>query len=175
VIGAAFLRGDGIRAHVESGSCPHAGPARYGAAATRDHHTAHDVASWPEIGTAVLARIEAGKTRAARETSHSSFGAVSVAKSGEEVCGDAWAIDESGPTTTLFVAMGWGMGRTPLKQLSKLSDCSATFEAIRSGVDASRIHQWRLASDPWRGRFDSQTRRHFRGARERRRRTCLQE
>jgi hypothetical protein len=34
----------------------------------------------------------------------------SVAKLGEDVCGDAWAIDCSGATTTLFVADGLGHG-----------------------------------------------------------------
>jgi anti-sigma regulatory factor (Ser/Thr protein kinase) len=87
-----------------------AGTAGHGLGAVIRQSTFVDIASWPEIGTAVLARIEPGKPRAARETSRSDFGAVSVAKSGEEVCGDAWAIDQSGPTTTLFVADGLGHG-----------------------------------------------------------------
>jgi anti-sigma regulatory factor (Ser/Thr protein kinase) len=87
-----------------------AGTAGHGLGAVIRQSTFVDVASWPGIGTAVLSRIEPGKTRAVSETSHSSFGAVSVAKLGEEVCGDAWAIDQSGPTTTLFVADGLGHG-----------------------------------------------------------------
>jgi anti-sigma regulatory factor (Ser/Thr protein kinase) len=87
-----------------------AGTAGHGLGAVIRQSSFVDVASWPEIGTAVLARIEPGKTHAARKTAHSSFGAVSIAKPGEEVCGDAWAIDQSGPTTTLFVADGLGHG-----------------------------------------------------------------
>jgi anti-sigma regulatory factor (Ser/Thr protein kinase) len=69
-----------------------------------------ELASWPGIGTAILARIEPGKTRGAHPVSRSGFGAVSVAKLGEDVCGDAWAIDQSADTTTLFLADGLGHG-----------------------------------------------------------------
>jgi anti-sigma regulatory factor (Ser/Thr protein kinase) len=87
-----------------------AGTAGHGLGAVIRQSTFVDIASWPEIGTAVLVRIEPGKTRGSDETPHSSFGAVSVAKSGEDVCGDSWAIDQSGTTTTLFVADGLGHG-----------------------------------------------------------------
>jgi anti-sigma regulatory factor (Ser/Thr protein kinase) len=87
-----------------------AGTAGHGLGAVIRQSTFVDIASWPEIGTAVLVRIEPGKTRRSDETPHSSFGAVSVAKLGEDVCGDSWAIDQSGTTTTLFVADGLGHG-----------------------------------------------------------------
>jgi anti-sigma regulatory factor (Ser/Thr protein kinase) len=89
-----------------------AGTAGQGLGAVIRQSTFVDIASWPGVGTAVLARIRPGKTRGARATSHSGFGAVSVAKSGEEVCGDAWAIDHSGAITTLFLADGLGHGPT---------------------------------------------------------------
>src|SRR5262249_39245676 len=69
-----------------------------------------DIASWPGVGTAVLARIGLGRTRGARAPRGSGIGAVSVAKLGEEACGDAWAVDQSGGTTTLLVADGLGHG-----------------------------------------------------------------
>jgi hypothetical protein len=45
-----------------------------------------------------------------------------VAKFGEDVCGDAWAIDHSGAMTTLFVADGLGHGQ---------SAAEAAVEAVR--------------------------------------------
>lgn len=71
-----------------------------------------DVASWVGVGTAVLAQIEPKRARRGGSTSASGdFGAVSVAKAGEEVCGDAWAIDQHGAGATLFVADGLGHGQ----------------------------------------------------------------
>jgi anti-sigma regulatory factor (Ser/Thr protein kinase) len=87
-----------------------AGTAGHGLGAVIRLSTFVDIASWPGIGTAVLAQIKPGKTRGARPVSHSSFGAVSVAKLGEDVCGDAWAIDHNGVITTLFLADGLGHG-----------------------------------------------------------------
>jgi anti-sigma regulatory factor (Ser/Thr protein kinase) len=66
-----------------------------------------DIASWPEIGTAILARIS---PNGGGKMPQSNLGAVSVAKLGEEVCGDAWAVDQQGETTTLLVADGLGHG-----------------------------------------------------------------
>jgi anti-sigma regulatory factor (Ser/Thr protein kinase) len=87
-----------------------AGSAGNGLGAVTRLSTVVDIASWLGVGTAVLATIEPGKIRGHRATSHSAFGAVSVAKLGEDVCGDAWAIDRSGASTTLFVADGLGHG-----------------------------------------------------------------
>jgi anti-sigma regulatory factor (Ser/Thr protein kinase) len=87
-----------------------AGSAGNGLGAVTRLSTVVDIASWLGVGTAVLATIEPGKNRGERATSRSSFGAVSVAKLGEDVCGDAWAIDHSGASTTLFVADGLGHG-----------------------------------------------------------------
>jgi anti-sigma regulatory factor (Ser/Thr protein kinase) len=70
-----------------------------------------DIASWPGAGTAVLARIEAGKPRAERVASHTGWGAVSIAKPGEEVCGDSWTVIDAGDTSTLLVADGLGHGQ----------------------------------------------------------------
>jgi anti-sigma regulatory factor (Ser/Thr protein kinase) len=87
-----------------------AGTAGNGLGAVTRLSTVVDIASWLGVGTAVLATIEPGKFRRDRATSRSAFGAVSVAKLGEDVCGDAWAIDHSGASTTLFVADGLGHG-----------------------------------------------------------------
>jgi anti-sigma regulatory factor (Ser/Thr protein kinase) len=99
-----------------------AGTAGQGLGAVIRLSTFVDIASWPGVGTAVLAIIEPGKTRGARATAHSGFGAVSVAKLGEDVCGDAWAIDHNGAATTLFLADGLGHGP---------SAAEAAVEAVR--------------------------------------------
>jgi hypothetical protein len=90
-----------------------AGTAGHGLGAVIRQSHLVDIASWPGVGTAVLARIgpDNGKNNnRAVASSHSGFGAVSVAKSGEEVCGDSWAIDLAGSTATLLVADGLGHG-----------------------------------------------------------------
>jgi anti-sigma regulatory factor (Ser/Thr protein kinase) len=88
-----------------------AGSAGRGLGAVVRQSTFVEIASWPKIGTAVLARIEPGKTHRGRsETAHPSYGAVSIPMPGQDVCGDAWAVDQTGATTTLLVADGLGHG-----------------------------------------------------------------
>lgn len=70
-----------------------------------------DIASWPGLGTAILARIEQGRAEAARGKPLSDWGAVSVAKIGEEVCGDSWSVVNGGTARTFFVADGLGHGQ----------------------------------------------------------------
>jgi anti-sigma regulatory factor (Ser/Thr protein kinase) len=68
-----------------------------------------DIASWPGVGTAVLARLQTGTPTPQRASSHSGWGAVAVAMPGQEVCGDSWSVSANG-STTLFVADGLGHG-----------------------------------------------------------------
>ncbi len=75
----------------------------------RQSHTI-DVVSRPGLGTGILARLEAGAAPKAKMGALSRFGVVHVAMPGQEVCGDAWAIDESDGVTTLLVADGLGHG-----------------------------------------------------------------
>jgi anti-sigma regulatory factor (Ser/Thr protein kinase) len=69
-----------------------------------------DIASWPGVGTGVLARIQPGTPNPKRATSHTGWGAVSVAMPGQDVCGDSWSVHANG-ATTLFVADGLGHGQ----------------------------------------------------------------
>jgi anti-sigma regulatory factor (Ser/Thr protein kinase) len=69
-----------------------------------------DVASWPGAGTGILARVESGRANVQRHRSHTGWGAVSIAMPGETVCGDSWAVANSGNVRTLFVADGLGHG-----------------------------------------------------------------
>ncbi|MBR0800925.1 SpoIIE family protein phosphatase [Bradyrhizobium jicamae] len=68
-----------------------------------------DVASWPGIGTAVLARLKPGQP-AEGSSDTSRIGAVSVPKLGEDVCGDSWGVSVGREETTLLVADGLGHG-----------------------------------------------------------------
>jgi hypothetical protein len=71
-----------------------------------------DVASWVGVGTALMARIEPKKSRERPTQPNVSFGAVSIAKAGEAVCGDSWAVDRGeGVAASLFVADGLGHGQ----------------------------------------------------------------
>jgi anti-sigma regulatory factor (Ser/Thr protein kinase) len=98
-----------------------------------------DIYSVPEAGTAVLARIQA-KVSSSRfqvpsqntldlrlSTQHSALGtldvgAVCIPKAGEEVCGDAWAVDQRPGRWVLMVADGLGHG---------LGAAEAVQEAVR--------------------------------------------
>lgn len=68
-----------------------------------------DIASWPANGTAVLARIKSGR-RPEAHADTSPIGAVSVPKTGEDVCGDSWGLSVGPEETTLLVADGLGHG-----------------------------------------------------------------
>ncbi len=69
-----------------------------------------DIASWPGVGTAVLARLQPGAPKPRRAPSHSGWGAVSVAMPGQEVCGDSWSVLADG-NVMLFLADGLGHGQ----------------------------------------------------------------
>lgn len=68
-----------------------------------------DVASWPGIGTAVLARLKRGQpSEGFVDTSR--IGAVSVPMPGQAVCGDSWGVSAGQEQTTVLVADGLGHG-----------------------------------------------------------------
>jgi anti-sigma regulatory factor (Ser/Thr protein kinase) len=89
-----------------------AGTAGHGLGAVVRQSDFVDVVSWVGVGTALLARIEVKKSSEAPARPLVAFGAVSIAKAGEDVCGDSWAIDRGdGVAATLFVADGLGHGQ----------------------------------------------------------------
>ncbi|MDA9524246.1 anti-sigma regulatory factor [Bradyrhizobium sp. CCBAU 11434] len=69
-----------------------------------------DIGSWPGVGTAVLARVAHGAAPSLKPPTVPTWGAVSIAKAGEDVCGDAWSLSNTGDVRTLFVADGLGHG-----------------------------------------------------------------
>lgn len=79
-----------------------------GAVARGSHVT--DIYSAPGLGTAILARLAAGRPERSRPTSLPKHGAVNVAIAGEEVCGDSWCKQDGNHRLTLMVADGLGHG-----------------------------------------------------------------
>jgi anti-sigma regulatory factor (Ser/Thr protein kinase) len=69
-----------------------------------------DIGSWPGVGTAVLARVVPGNAPSIKPSSVPTWGGVSVAKAGEDVCGDAWSVSNAADVRTLLVVDGLGHG-----------------------------------------------------------------
>jgi anti-sigma regulatory factor (Ser/Thr protein kinase) len=90
-----------------------------------------DIASWPDVGTAVLARLEAGQPDPQRVASHSGWGAVAVPMPGEAVCGDSWTVSDNGTFARCSLPTDWAMDRKLPKLRSKPCDYSIVSMAIR--------------------------------------------
>ena len=85
-----------------------AGSSGTGLGALRRLSDIFQVSTLPGAGTAMLAVLYAHRTP--DHGRRPKWGAVSVAKQGEEVCGDAWAEVSEGSRTTVLVADGLGHG-----------------------------------------------------------------
>lgn len=108
----ALDRGPGIpnlNRAIEDGYS-NAGTAGNGLGAVVRQSSFVDVASWPGVGTAILARLAPGRSRLETPNGKAGWGAVSVPKPGENVCGDSWSVRDGGGTCTLLVADGLGHG-----------------------------------------------------------------
>jgi len=89
--------------------------------------TVFDMYSLPGRGTALLAQIWpedhrqkfAGRTQEGGNGSSLEIGAVCVAKPGEEVSGDAWAVEQHAGYSLIFVADGLGHGPSAAKAAHK--------------------------------------------------------
>jgi anti-sigma regulatory factor (Ser/Thr protein kinase) len=80
----------------------------FGAIIRQSHFV--DIGSWLGLGTAVLARLEAGNPPASKPTLQAAYGAVSVALPGEDVCGDSWSVVPEAQGLCLLAADGLGHG-----------------------------------------------------------------
>ena len=87
-----------------------AGTAGHGLGAVLRQSHFVDIASWPGVGTAVLARVAPGQPTLARAPAGAGWGAVSVPMPGENVCGDSWSVSNGAAGATLLVADGLGHG-----------------------------------------------------------------
>ena len=83
-----------------------AGTSGNGLGAVRRLTQAFHVASWPARGSAVFARV----ARQGAPPPDDAVAGLSVAKSGEQVCGDAWASHADDHGCTVFVIDGLGHG-----------------------------------------------------------------
>jgi anti-sigma regulatory factor (Ser/Thr protein kinase) len=113
-----------VAACLEDGYSSAGTPGRGLGAVIRQSHFV-DIGSWPGLGTAVLARVASGKPEAGklepgkpepgklepgRPPAAPTWGGVSIAMEGQDVCGDAWSISNAGGVRTLLVADGLGHG-----------------------------------------------------------------
>jgi anti-sigma regulatory factor (Ser/Thr protein kinase) len=88
-----------------------AGSSGHGLGAIRRQSQVMEVASWPDLGTAILARIEkTERNRNSESTSMPPWGCVSVPMPSETVCGDACDALDGENGRSLIVADGLGHG-----------------------------------------------------------------
>lgn len=91
-----------------------AGSAGHGLGAIRRQSSMMEVATWPALGTAILARVETRGDSMRSDASNRfppvSSGCVNVPKPGEEVCGDACTVADTPAGRTAMVVDGLGHG-----------------------------------------------------------------
>lgn len=106
----ALDRGRGIANLQESLRDGHstAGSAGHGLGAIRRQSQVMEVASWPSLGTVILARVDTGG--AAAPAAPPVSGCVSIPKPGEEVCGDECCVVDTSAGRTALVVDGLGHG-----------------------------------------------------------------
>lgn len=93
-------------------------------AVIRQSHVA-EIVSWPNMGCAIRAALAPGQPPKNKDPSLASLGAISIAKPGEDVCGDAWSVDRTNECLSILVADGLGHGP----------------EAAKAAVEAVRVFQ----------------------------------
>jgi anti-sigma regulatory factor (Ser/Thr protein kinase) len=122
-----------------------AGTPGNGLGAVRRLSQALHVASWPNLGTAVLARMTRDKSE---PVPPAAVGAVVLAKPGEQVCGDAWSAHEDGAGRTLFVVDGLGHGT---EAAVAANAAVAQFQRSREEAPADIVQSVHLAMRHTRG------------------------
>lgn len=116
-----------------------AGTLGHGLGAVVRQSQVFDVASWPGIGTAVLSRVGAGG-RGPQDAARPSWSAVSVAKAGEEVCGDGWSVSQTTAGLTLMVVDGLGHGPEAAEAASEAVRLFHRFNGHQIGTLLDYIH-----------------------------------
>jgi anti-sigma regulatory factor (Ser/Thr protein kinase) len=123
-----------------------AGSAGQGLGAIQRQAQAFHVFSRPGSGTAILALVAPG--RPAGVAREQAWGAVSVPKSGEEVCGDGWHVmPDAGGAHTIMVVDGLGHGPQAAKAASEAvrlfkkhagKPPAAILDALHAGLRGTR-------------------------------------
>lgn len=91
-----------------------------------------DIHSLPNVGTALLCYLSASPDPALQPDGNLEIGVVCLPKTGEEVSGDAWAVEQLGDRTLLLVADGLGHG----------------FRAAEASLEAVRIFRENRSKSP---------------------------
>lgn len=86
------------------------GSAGTGLGSVRRQSHAFDIASWPDRGTAVLARIQADAAGVGGSSPIPFCGGVAIPMAGESICGDAYCARRQGSGWTILMADGLGHG-----------------------------------------------------------------
>lgn len=81
-----------------------------GIGAIRRLSSVFDLYSLPSLGTAVLASIWSGQLPEPPDNMNLKIGGISLYKPGEEICGDAWAVEQSPDRSLILIADGLGHG-----------------------------------------------------------------
>lgn len=87
-----------------------AGTQGHGLGAIRRQSQQLEVATWPNLGTAILVRIAADEEACGEQHSQTDFGCIAIPIRGEEICGDDCTAVSTTAGFTLFVADGLGHG-----------------------------------------------------------------
>lgn len=132
----AIDRGPGIHDLSQSWVDGHstAGSAGTGLGAIRRLSEDCDIYTEVDRGTVVVARLRAGRA-ARQQTPAFTVGVVSVAKSGEFVCGDAWCVQHRPDSLVVLVADGLGHGHSAA-EASAAALTTFSSRAFASSVDA---------------------------------------
>jgi len=123
-----------------------------------------EIYSRPGLGTAVLARLQRGRAGQPANAAPSLFGAVSLPKEGEEVCGDAWSVQPHTEGLTLMVADGLGHGPLAAEAANAAVAIFARYHELPPAEILERVH---AALRPTRGAAVAVARVEFRGGRVR--------
>jgi anti-sigma regulatory factor (Ser/Thr protein kinase) len=81
-----------------------------GIGAIRRLSSVFDLYSLPSLGTAVLVSLWSGQLPEPPDNMNLKIGGISLYKPGEEICGDAWAMDQAETRSLILVVDGLGCG-----------------------------------------------------------------
>ena len=125
-----------------------AGTSGAGLGAVRRLSHAFDCYSQPGKGSVFMARLQAGAPRPRNPTAPYAWGAVSLAKRGEDACGDAWRVRRLGQDLSVLVVDGLGHG--PLAADAARAAILA-YESGQGRADPETIERLHRALRPTRG------------------------
>lgn len=120
-----------------------ASSAGHGLGAVRRQAQTFDIISSLAAGTAVLARLSAGRAMPTRATHDFCLGAVTVPKHGETVCGDAWCAIAESESGECRVMVADGLGHGPLAASAAIEAVSLFQRHVDDALSAviERIHE----------------------------------